>query len=517
MKKIFFYILFIIFVAIYITFFNFTGKYRDYIAIIVNSGNIEAIKKNFGDYDLYKENNILYIPDKRNNALGNIYLDVSPGKYLLKSKSADCSMEYINKYSNQGLKVYKNLNSLKKNQNIILNLFVISIIIIINYIIFKNLKIKSPKNIFLKNIFVLLLIKIFLSLRGEFQNFGLGTSYGIDILILVVTKFLGFLMCYYAIDKGIKTIKEKKIFYFLFILVSIFPFILIFSIFDLSYYAYLVKYYPLFTDSILCLNKIIDFTKLILLIFICNFLNFRKKIKYIQYLSWIFIFITLIFMEYSIYIFPMFLDGYYFVELMEFIYLYWLLVFFTTRVYNKQTTICIRIMVTFMIAYTVLFFTELVICAYAVIITEGLLELYTWIIKNITTGNNLELDNVFSNLLLTNSIEEFEDQLTFQIENILEIDYVKVLLFKYEEDFFRYISETSSTRNIFVQDEIKLEGFTTGFRISFNNNSHLGLILIQETYYFLNLDEFNFLLDLCEKVASQGNRVRLNSLYKELA
>ena len=63
---------------------------------------------------------------------------------------------------------------------------------------------------------------------------------------------------------------------------------------------------------------------------------------------------------------------------------------------------------------------------------------------------------------------------------------------------------------------IKLEEYSSAYRIEFNENKYIALIFIEEGDTPLTIEEQNFLLDLSNKIGSIVSKVRLDSLYEEL-
>ena len=63
---------------------------------------------------------------------------------------------------------------------------------------------------------------------------------------------------------------------------------------------------------------------------------------------------------------------------------------------------------------------------------------------------------------------------------------------------------------------IKLEEYSSTYRVEFNENKYIALIFIEEGDTSLTIEEQNFLLDLSNKIGSIISKVRLDSLYEEL-
>lgn len=522
MKKIFLWASFLTTLFIFFTFLSFKGNYNNYILVTPKIKNIGVPIKNVGDYILTDSSNNYEFPHKDHGLFGHIFLDVPAGQYNLSIKENPLkSIEKVIK-NTAGKIIYEdidfNIFNLDESGsfNTILNTITFSILLT-NCVIFFRIKKYIEKDISLSIIFFLLVIKICLTLRGEFQNILIFDYYDIDSINIIISKIIGFLMCYYIITNYVLSNIAKSIFFILLLAIFLNNLMFFFGVLDFSYFAYLLKNYPLTMKISSTFGRNLDMSKLILLMFTFKIYSFRNKINYRSFLAWNGILVTLFLLEYSVYILSNFVNGYYFIELMEFIALYWVIIFYKIKFYNKKMKIIARILVSLVIAYFVLFYFNSPKQALGVLLITLLLELYTFIINNLTHENKIDLEHIYNNLSLVDSLESFQEQLTFQIRKYTKINFLEVIIFKYEEEFFQIIKEEKKNQIFFSKEDILINGYNMAFKITFASSKHIGVILIDDNSSTpLTLEELNFLMELCKKISPIANRLRLNSIYKEL-
>lgn len=516
MKKLFFYGVFIVSVIALISFFMFSGNYKDYVHVMPNIKNREILIKNLEDYRILGEKDRELSKNEKNSILGHMFTDISPGIYkIIRDTNGEEKIFKLQK-EEEGKELYEELNikPIRDIDKLVLN-GLICLLIIFNTLIFINIRKDLRKNFLLKLTYGILLVKMFFSFQGSFQGAGLGKIYSVGNMEIFLSKGLGFLMGYYLVENMIYDKFYKGVFYVWILLAYFYTLVLIFGLMDISYYAYLLKYYRKTMDNVLSVGWLLDFSKIILFMGAYIFFTLRERISSKRYLSWGIIYVSLWFMECSVYICPKIIEGHYFIELLEFMSIYWLIIILTIKIYYEKIRLVIRFIVGFVIAYCTLLFFKSVDMALVTIFTVVVLELYTELIENIVREDRDKIESICNNLSLVENIEEFENQLKYQLNKYIKVNKIKIIIFKEQEERFKYIL-SKEKKLYFVKKEILGEKYTIGFRMFYNQNPYVGIILIDEKDEVLSMDEFNFLMELTKVVSEMANKIRLYSLYREL-
>ena len=516
MKKLFFYGLFMVTGITLISFFMFAGKYKDYVHVIPNIKNREILIRSLENYRILGEDERELSKNEKNSILGHMFIDIAPGVYEIIKDTKGIEKIFSVEKENEGKEVYRNLNikPLKPMDKFVLN-GLLCLLILFNSLIFINLRRDLRKNFLLKFTYGILIIKMIFSFQGSFQEFGLGKFYSLGNIEIFLSKGLGFLMGYYLVENMIYDKFYRGVFYIWILLAYFYTLVLLFGLMDISYYGYLLKHYRRTMDTILDTGWILDFSKIILVMGAYIFYTLKDRISSKRYLSWGIIYVSLWLMECSVYICPRVIEGHYFIELLEVMSIYWLIIILTIRIYYEKIKLVMRFIVGFVIVYCALLFFKSVDMALVTILTVVVLEFYTELIENIVREDRDKIENICNNLSLVESIGAFENQLEYQLNKYVKVNRIKIIIFKEQEKRFRYI-KSREKKLYYVKQEMVGGKYTIGFRIFFNQNPYVGIILIDEKEELLTLDEFNFLLELTKVVGEMGNKIRLYSLYREL-
>lgn len=145
-----------------------------------------------------------------------------------------------------------------------------------------------------------------------------------------------------------------------------------------------------------------------------------------------------------------------------------------------------------------------------------LLDFYAVIINKIMAVENKPIEEIYNRLCLIDNIKDFEKFLSKELKKYLPLEdvFVKILINK--KEIYEYVEENPQDTNIISSDMLKDKNYNYAYKIGFNKNKEIALIFIKEGDEPLTIGEQNFLLDLSLKIANIINKLRLDTLYKEL-
>lgn len=489
---------------------------KDFIYVVPKIKNFEVLEKNRGEYALIPFNRgDEYKEIEKNNFLnGSIFYNVPNGKYLLKWKYKSEEEEIILEKDKDWEKVCLNLEGIKfsKVQKQFLN-FLTLCLIGFNIYIYGNSKKRFTNGSRLKLIFFLLLLKMVLSLRVGFQK-----NY-LTMLEFLTTKGVLYLLTFYLMEYVVP--KKFKIFRgFIWTSLAIVYFgnvVTFLSIYSPQVYVYLIEEIPRFLETVRSINHIFGLTRIIFVISIFQFFIRRSKTKKKIAPSWIVIGLTYFVMEFFKEIFPNERKLYYFVELMEILYIYWFIVFYTFKIYTKNLMRAIRYSLGVTLSYISLFYFKNLTEPIMILITVIASDFYTNTIEKIMKSKNEQIEKIYNRLCLVRGVSNFERQMEREILKNIEVSAIKCKILIDPDEFNDYVIDLKNTNNLIInKDLLKIDGYDYGYRMEFNDNRYIGLILVKEAEYPLTIEEQNFLRDLSTKVSSIVSQVRMDFLYKEL-
>ncbi|MEG0301427.1 hypothetical protein [Cetobacterium sp.] len=515
MKKKIIFLIGIITVILGIFLLTSSKENKDFVYVIPKIKNFEVLETNIGKYQLISlDNPSKEIDIEQKKFLnGSLFYNVPNGNYLLQGEYAG-ETETINFIKSKDWeKIQIGLEGMKfsKHQEIFLNILTVSLIIL-NLLIFTGVKDRFRKNNDLKIIFILLISKMLLSFRGSFQT---------DFFILVeyiLTRLLLYLLIFYFLNNIInKRYKKFRVFIWISLaIIYVYNFLFVLMIYSPQFYVHLIESHSTFLNVIRLIRKTIDLTRIIFIISIFEFLNKKREIPKSHYLYWFIIGISYFILEFFHEIFPTQRNLYYFIELMEIVFIFWWLVFNSLKSYTKQTTRVIRYILGVTLAYISLFYFKSLTEPTVILLTIIILDFYTTTINQIMSVKNEVIEKIYNRMCLTQNIKTFEMQLRKEIlRNINTID-IKVKVFIDFDEYKKYIIDQADD-NIFISKEyLLIDDYDLAFRIEFNENRYIGAIFVKEKDNSLSFEEHNFLLELSNKIASAMSQVRINSLYTEL-
>ncbi|MEG2854103.1 MAG: hypothetical protein RR864_05770 [Cetobacterium sp.] len=515
MKKKIIFAIGIITIILGIFLLSFSKENKDFIYVIPKIKNFEVLEKNIGKYQLISlDNPSKEIDIEQKKFLnGSLFYNVPNGSYLLKGEYAG-ETEAISFVKNKDWeKIQIGLEGMKfsKHQKIFLNILTICLILL-NLLIFMSVKERFRQNKDLKIIFILLISKMFFSFRGSFQ-----TDF-FTLIEYILTRVLLYLLIFYFLNNIInKKYKKFRIFIWISLaIIYIYNFIFVLMIYSPQFYVYLIESHSDFLNGIRLIRKTIDLTRVIFIISIFEFLIKKREIPKRHYLYWFIIGISYFVLEFFHEIFPTQRNLYYFIELMEIVFIFWWLVFNTLKSYTKQTIRVIRYILGVTLAYISLFYFKSLTEPTVILLTIIILDFYTITINQIMSVKNEKIEKIYNRMCLAQNIKTFEVQLRKEIlKNISTID-VKVKIFIDFDDYKKYIIDQADD-NIFISKEyLLIDDYDLAFRIEFNENRYIGAIFVKENDNSLSFEEYNFLLELSNKISSAMSQVRINSLYTEL-
>lgn len=513
-KKYIFTFILIITVIFSTVLLNLSKNKKDFIYVVPNIKNFEVLEKNIGEYSLIPIKNKL--PNKigeKSFLNGYIFFNVPNNEYILKGKYHSDTDEVILNKNKDWQKVRLNLEGLKfsKNQELFLNFLTLCLIIFTVYISINSKHIYASHKK-LKFIYYLLLGKMFLSLRTSFQN-----DYTI-LLEFTITRVLLFMLIFYILNNIVqKKFKNfRLIIYILLGIIYFYNLIIFLTIYSPQVYVYLTDEAPYFLNIIRTIRHSIDLTRIIFIISIFQFFIKKDQSKIRLSFNWIIIAITYFILEFFRDIFPCKRNLYYFIELIEIFYIYWFLIFYTFKIYTKNGMRIIRYSLGVVLSYISLFYFKTLTEPMMALITLIILDFYTNIIENIVNAKNSQVEKIYNRLCLINDINFFKIQLEKEIKKNISIQSVNFKLLIEPDDYHNYIQE-QNFESIFIEKYfLKIDSYDYAYRIEFNENKYIGIILIKESESSLTIEEQNFLKDLTIKIASLVSQLRMNLLYKGL-
>lgn len=487
---------------------------KDFIYVVPKIKNIEVLNRDIGNYSLIKENgDILKTPNK-NFLNGKIFLNVPNGDYILKADFDDevKSINIIKSSDWEKVKVNLEGDYFSKKQEIFLNIITLTLIVF-NFAIFNRLRNKIKKNKILSSLFGLLLLKLIFSFRGSFQT---------DFLLFLdffITRILGFALIFYILENIIP--KNKKIVrvltYTAVSIVYFYNFIFAVAILSPQIYIYLLTYcYKLFK---ICseVRKFIDLTRIIFVLIIYSFIRSHKKLKKLDYICWLAIGIGYFILEFFHNLFPSNSKLYYFIELIEFMCVYWGLIFSKLKVYTKELSRAVRYVLGLMLAYISLFYFKTLTEPFVILSTIFLLDFYTMVFDRIMKETDSSIEKIYNKLSLIHNKRQFEIQLEKEIKKHLKINTL-IKIFSNSEEVEKYIYNKDDFDEDIVldKDKIKIPNYNLGFRMEFNGNPYVGIILLKESNEEISYDQYQYLRNIAVKLSNIASKIRLNSLYEEL-
>lgn len=486
-------------------------KEKDFVYVVPKIKNMEVLDRDVGDYTIFNENNKEINFLQKNFLNGKLFLNVPNGKYFLKGEYGDTKeISFQKKNSWERIEVNFLGNPFSKKQENILNI-ITGALIILNLFMFKSVKSRLKKDKILYFLFSALMAKLFFSFRSSFQP---------DIFRIasfLITNIFGFTLIYYILENIIdkKYSFIRKFVYSLLSIIYIYNLTLLTTVTSPQNYAYILTYHEDFFSFLRFFNKNIDISKIIFILALFKFFNKQNKLNKGQILSWLpvgFAYFIIVFFNT---LFPHLKELNYFIKTMEYLCLYWGIVFLILRVYRADLDRVIRYILGFSMAYIALFFFKTLLEPFMILGTIFILDFYSLIFKNIFLTKNEILEKSYNKLSLARNKKEFEIQLEKEIKKHTQINKVTVHLFKNNnerEQIISHIEKDKFINNKFILDK----NYSFGLRIEFNGNPCIGVILVETSESKLTIADTNYLLGIVDITSNLASGLRLISICEGL-
>lgn len=512
-KKISFIIIFTIVLSIFIL--QLSKSQKDFIYVVPKIKNFEILNSNIGHYTLKNLDNIGETSSiKQINILnGSIFYNVPNGEYLVEGTYLGDADKVHLKKEKEWEKVYLNLEgvSFSHIEERFLNILTLCLIGFHIYL-YMNTKQKLPKKNILNFVFFLVVLKIFFGLRIDPSN---------NILIFIdffITRLLLFMLIFYffknIFPKKYKIL--KNIIYFILGFIYLYNLVIGMIICSPQVLVYFLNGHIKFLKILSFARKYIDLTRVLFCMFLITFMTYRNKIKKENIFSWIILWITYFILEFFKELFPRFENLGYFIDIMEIFCVYWVLVFYTFKVYSRNVLRTILYSIVITLSYMSLFYFKNIYQSGIILVVFLLLDFYALTINKIMAVENKSIAEIYNRLCLIDNIENFEQFLEKEIQKYLSLEEVFVKILINKKEIYDYINEIPSDTNIIPIELLKNKNYNYAYKIGFNKNKEIALIFIKEGDTPLTIGEQNFILDLSDKISNIINKLRLETLYKEL-
>ncbi|WP_158413622.1 hypothetical protein [Fusobacterium perfoetens] len=512
-KKISFIVILTIIISIFVL--QLSKSQKDFIYIVPKIKNFEILSSNIGKYTLKNLDDIVENPTvKQINILnGSIFYNVPNGEYLVEgSYLGDTDEVHLTKEKDWE-KVYLNLEgvSFSQMEERFLNILTLCLIGF-NIYLYMNTKQKLPKKNTLNFMFFLVTLKIFFGLRIDPSN---------NILIFIdffVTRLLLFMLIFYCLKnifpKRFK--KLKRVIFFILGFIYLYNLIIGLIICSPQVLVYFLNGHITFLKMLSFARKYIDLTRVLFFVFLITFMTYKNKIKKENILSWAVLWITYFLLEFSKELFPRFENLGYFIDIMEIFCVYWVLVFYTFKIYSRNVLRTMLYSIVITLSYISLFYFKSISQSAIILGVFLLLDFYAVIINKIMAVENKPIEEIYNRLCLIDNIKDFEKFLSKELKKYLPLEdvFVKILINK--KEIYDYVEENPQDTNIISSDMLKDKNYNYAYKIGFNKNKEIALIFIKEGDEPLTIGERNFLLDFSYKISNIINKLRLETLYKEL-
>ena len=370
---------------------------------------------------------------------------------------------------------------------------------------------KFPKKTLLHPLFVLLVGKIILSLRLAPTN-----NY-LTFLDFLITRILLFgIVLYFLKHIFPKQLENlKKIIYLILILIYSYNLVIGLSLFSPQFLVYLLEFQPNFLRIVSVLRKSIDLTRVLFILFGITFLYYKPKYTLKSILNWGIVWSVFIICEFFREIFPKAENLGYFIDLIEIFSIFWTLVFYSFKIYNKNVLRAIIYTISITLSYISLFYFKTILEPLIIIVSTVIFDISSAVINSIMEVKNPTIDFIYNRLCLIENIDEFEKNLEKELLKAFSLNNVFVKILLHKKELSKYIEEENFS-SIVPKESLKLKNFDYAYRISFNKNKEVALIFIEEKELPLTLKDQNLLSILFDKLSPLINKLRLNHLYKEL-
>lgn len=492
---------------------NISKNKKDFIYVVPKIKNFEVLNPSLGSYSIESLNKDITPKEIKKTKVfnGSIFYNVPNGKYLIKGKYLQSSDEIILEKDKDWEKVYLNLEGVNFSQyEEKFLIFLTGCLILFNGILYIKIRDKIPNRNRLNLLFFLITLKIFLTFRLYTEN---NTLIFLDFF---VTRVILIIMIFYFLKNIFpKNLINKRIIYSILFIIYFYNIIIGLIIYSPQFLVYLIDEHYNFITSVAFLRRCIDFSRVLFFLFLITFLHYRKNLKKNNIFSWIVVWVSFFIFEFFRELFPNYENLSYFIEVMEIFGIYWALVFYNYKVYTRNVLKVILYSITISICYILLFKLKSILESAFILGAVVLLHFYSVVIDKIMYIENKNIDQIYNQLCLTTTIEEFQRVLEKEIKKQVNIKrvFVKILLNK--KEFFEFIEEKNNLK-IISKNLLKLKEYDYAFKIGFDKNDEIALIFIEESEEKLTFGEQIFLMDLSNKVSSIINKLRLETLYKEL-
>lgn len=496
-------------------FISFNSKQeKDFIYVVPKIKNMEVLDRDVGDYSILNSENKEINFKQKNFLNGKLFLDVPNGTYNLVCKYMNTKYIPFKKTNSwERIEVSLKGDPFSKKQESLLNI-ITSALIILNLFMFKSVRVRLKRDKILNFLFFILIIKLFFSYRSNFQ------PDLFKIMSFLVTNILGFTLVYYILENIIskKNIYLRIPLYISLSLIYIYNITLLITVISPQNYAYILSSHGELFYSLRFFNKAIDISKIIFFLILFNFFTSKNKIKKERIIYWLPIGVAYFIIVFFNLLFPDFKELNYFIKTIEYLCLYWGIVFIVLRVYRKDLERVIRYILGFSIAYVSLFYFKTIAIPIMILGTTFLLDFYSLIFNKIFISKNDELEKSYNKLSLAKNKKEFETQLEKEIKKHTNINNLKVKLFKDDLERENHISFVEKNDNDkFVNKRFLTDNkYSFAIRMEFNKNMCIGAIFIETPEKKLTIADTNYLLGIVDITSNLASGLRLTSIYEEL-
>lgn len=503
----------IVFIGVGLEFLS--EKEKNFVYIKPQIKNVEVLSRNLGEYSILNLKKESLNFEAKDFLDGKIILNVPKGEYILKVDYEN-NINYIpfekdNEWKQINIPLQGKVFS--KNFRLVLNLITF-FLLLLNIFIFLDIRKQLKRDKILYLTFFLLILKIMIGFRGT-----LYCDY-MKIFELGISFLLGVSIIFYILNNFIRE-KHPKIELVVNVLISfsfIYYFIIIFHQFSPQLYPYIFSNYEAFLLPLKDFFDFLNLRRIILIIIIFNFIKNYKNLRFQNKFYRFSIILIYIFLESFYIFFPEMVNLSYFIKIIEYIFIYWGLVFVSLRIYNKNISRIGRYILGFTLAYISLFYFRNLTEPLVILFTVILSDFYTNAFEKIMMGKEKLAEKTYNKLCLVQNREDFEYELEKEIKKNIYIKSGIVKIFIESKEAQKYlIVENIQNEDVFIKRKNIIDDqYTLALRLSFNANPYVGVILLEEYELGLSIEDVKYLENIVERASSIASFVRLNSIYKEL-
>lgn len=208
-----------------------------------------------------------------------------------------------------------------------------------------------------------------------------------------------------------------------------------------------------------------------------------------------------------------------YVNMYNYMFAYWLTVFFQIKSFTKNLNYVLRIFIHILTFYIFFYFTNNIYLIGIFVGAFAVTNLISYLFVGIVRTDFKYIEEVENRFVLVDDLQEFKYQLKKELEKSLILKKVKIIIFFEKFGYKNYLKDSNKIENLTILSKeyiLDSEEYDSAGKLSYGKTKFLGLILLENKRGRLLYEEEKYLIELSKIASKVASRIRLSKLQEDL-